>query len=209
MRQRDEIWVKELTAQLAAGEVLEAAKLAAAIAADRNIANTIDPGRQMQLAESKYQAVLRRPGVREAIQEVYEQFVNFSPIEAHQLHVSHMRGALTKQVVSKVLVYKDGKPSHQETVVNDVLIPPSWAALKTYLDLTMPKPPIRVQGEHIHGFVNGPKPPAGTTAPETQPRTVGPPPPPPPPEFVVDAAADDEAESEDDVDDDEEEGPDD
>jgi hypothetical protein len=77
---------------------------------------------------------LANPNIRRALQDAYQYQADLTVLEAIDMHAKHVRGEITKQAVTK-----DG--------VIDLKVAPSWPALKTFLDMTLPQPAKKVSVE--------------------------------------------------------------
>jgi len=154
MRHRDERYVaalREAIIESETGEVGSKEKLHAAMLSDQNIGQAKDPKRRMQLALTKFEQKIRRPDVRAALRDVYADLVGFTPQEAAMLHVKHIRGKLYKEQAVNV---KD-RFGNTTVEVRKVRIPPSFAALRAYQQMTFPEPPreVHTRSEHLHATV--------------------------------------------------------
>jgi hypothetical protein len=87
------------------------------------------------VVKKKMEAFLALPDVKQAMRAVYEEGAEFDLTDAVALHKKHMEG----YTVEQEQVTKDG-----EVVAYTQTIPPSWPALKDYLDRTTPKEPARL-----------------------------------------------------------------
>jgi len=133
------------------GKLDDETKLRAAMLADQNINTAKDPKRRRQLALSKFEQKIRRPDVRAALRDVFDDLVDFTPEEAARLHVKHIRGGFKKQQLIRV---KDAE-GNEAIEVHSVRVPPSFAALAAYQKMTWPEPPkeIHTRNEHLHATV--------------------------------------------------------
>ena len=87
------------------------------------------------VVKAKMDAFLALPDVKQAMRAVYEEGAEFDLTDALKLHKKHIEG----YTVEQEQVTKDG-----EVVAYTQTIPPSWPALKDYLDRTTPKEATRM-----------------------------------------------------------------
>jgi len=85
--------------------------------------------------KQKMETFLALPDVKQAMRNVYDEGAEFDLTDAVQLHKKHIEG----YTVEQEQVTKDG-----EVVAYTQTIPPSWPALKDYLDRTTPKEATRM-----------------------------------------------------------------
>jgi len=85
--------------------------------------------------KKKMEGFLALPDVKQAMRSVYEEGAAFNLTDALAQHVKHIQGFTVEQQQAT----KDG-----EIVTFEQTIPPSWPALKDYLDRTTPKEAHRV-----------------------------------------------------------------
>ena len=85
--------------------------------------------------KQKMETFLALPDVKQAMRNVYDEGVQFDLTDALKLHKKHMEG----YEVEQQQMTKDG-----EVVTITQTIPPSWPALKDYLDRTTPKEATRM-----------------------------------------------------------------
>lgn len=81
------------------------------------------------------EALLAIPDIKEAMRNIYAEGADFSLEDAVKQHRKHIDGFQVEQQQ----VTKEG-----EVVTYSETVPPSWPALKDYLDRTTPKEPSRM-----------------------------------------------------------------
>lgn len=159
MRERDRIWLDVFMEAVGqSGEVTNQEKYLAAVASDRTIAKTKTQKRQQTMANARFEVMVRKPEVRQAMREAFADVADFGPSEALGLLADHIRGRLKREVVV------DG-------AVIELSVPPSLPALKVYLDMTIPAPvkEVHTRNEHLHASIRTATPTATPTGDGTAP----------------------------------------
>lgn len=139
------------------GAVTDRAKINAAVRTWSTIA-VMKPEKQKAHALAKFETYMRRPDVRANCRDAFA-LVGFDVIDGLEMLKRHIKGDIRKQVIGK-----DGR-------VRSIKVEPSLPALQTFLRMTVPEAPTRVQTENLHRRVSDSE--MRRAEAETAPRVVG------------------------------------